>query len=193
MRRSTRLARIVVAATIVALVPTCRASTFPQMLCSGDQRQSLLHLSAQAVPSATVIACIERLRPGWTYGGSEVRSGLVHFWLDSDRVGADAVDVTVTAACDVGGETPSPVVGGDAPLILYEEPAVEHPNATVRHYVFDGGCATVRYAFTRATDPAIFDEAEVLLDYELRSEFVRGIRKESGLTLCGAGAPPCPG
>jgi hypothetical protein len=69
----------------------CRASSYPQMLCGDDSRQNILHLVAQAVPSATLIPCIKRLHPGWSHGGSEVTSGFVHFWLNSNRVDVDAV------------------------------------------------------------------------------------------------------
>jgi hypothetical protein len=81
----------------------------------------------------------------------------------------------------------------DAGLRLYEEATVQHPGVTVRHYVFTGGCATVRYSFTRQTAPLIFDQAQDLIGYNLRSDHVRAIRREAGLTLCGAEAPPCPG
>ena len=180
-------------AAVAILLPACRASSYPQMLCDDDSRQTILHLVAQAVPSATLIPCIERLHAGWSYGGSEVRSGFVHFWLDSDRVGVDAVDVRLTRACNVTGDTPLPVDADDAGLRVYEERIVQDPEVTVRHHVFSGGCVTVRYSFTRETAPSIFDEAGDLLGYHLRSDHVRAIRREAGLTLCGAEAPPCPG
>jgi hypothetical protein len=188
-----RTGGIVATILTVALMPACAAGSYPQMICSGEQRQNLLHLVAQAVPSAILFPCIERLTPGWSYGGSEVRSGYVHFWLDSDRVGTDAVDVTMTAACDVAGDTVMRVPTGDARLLLYLEPDAEHPTITVRHYVATGACTTVRFSFTRQTAPTEFTEAQALLGYQLRSDYVEAIRRETGLTLCGAEAPPCPG
>jgi hypothetical protein len=193
MRRRQVQAGMLLAAAAIVLFPACRASSYPQMLCDDESRQNILHLVAQAVPSATLIPCIDRLHTGWTYGGSEVRSGFVRFWLDSDRVGDSAVDVLMTRACNVAGDTPLPVSEGVPGLRLYEEPVVQHPGVTVRHYVFSGGCTTVRYSFTRETAPSIFDEAGDLLGYNLRSDHVRAIRREAGLTLCGAEAPPCPG
>lgn len=193
MRSRLRRAGVLVAAAAILLVPACKASSHPQVFCEGGHRQSLLHLSAQAVPSATFIPCIERLRPGWSYGGSEVRSGFARFWLNSDRVGADALDVTMTGTCNVSGDTQVALGAGDAGLRLYEEPTVQHPEVTVRHYVFTGGCVTVRYSFTRQTAPSIFDEAERLLGYNPRSMYVSSLRRDTGLTLCGAEAPPCPG
>jgi hypothetical protein len=193
MRSRQRQAGVVVAAAAIFLLPACRASSYPQVSCEAGSRQNILHLVAQAVPSATLIPCIETLHAGWSYGGSEIRSGFVHFWLDSDRVGADAVDVTMTGACDVAGDTHVPLGAGDEQLQLYEEPTVQHPGVTVRHYVFTGGCVTVRYSFTPQTAPSIFVEAADLLGYSQRSDHVNAVRKETGLALCGAEAPPCPG
>jgi hypothetical protein len=193
VRRPPRQACVLFVAASILLLPACRASSYPQLLCDDDSRQNILHLVAQAVPSATLIPCIERLHPGWTYGGSEVRSGFVHFWLDSDRVGDDAVDLTMTRGCSVAGDTQLPVDADDAGLRLYEDAIVQHPGVTVRHYVFTGGCATVRYSFTSQTAPSIFDQAQDLIGYNLRSDHVSAIRNEAGLTLCGAEAPPCPG
>jgi hypothetical protein len=193
MSRCQRQVGLLLATAAILLLPACRASSYPQMLCHDDSRQNILHLVAQAVPSATLVPCIERLHKGWSYGGSEVRSGFVHFWLNSDRVGDDAVDVTLTRACSVAGDSPLRVDVDDAGLRVYEEATVQRPGVTVRHYVFTGGCATVRYSFTRQTAPSIFDQAQDLIGYNLRSDHVRAIRKEAGLTLCGAEAPPCPG
>jgi hypothetical protein len=184
---------VALAVAAILIMPACRASSFPQVSCEEDSRQNILHLVAQAVPSATRIPCFERLPTGWSYGGSEIRSGFVHFWLDSDRVGVDAVHVTMTRACNVAGEALLPSDTHDAGLRLYEEPTVQHPEVTVRHYVFTGGCVTVRYSFPPQTAPSIFAEAEHLLGFHSRSAHVNDIRRETGLTLCGAGAPPCPG
>jgi hypothetical protein len=186
-------AGVALAAAAILILPACRASSYPQVSCEEESRQNILHLVAQAVPSATSIPCFERLPTGWSYGGSEIRSGLVQYWLDSDRVGVDAVHVTMTRACNVAGETMLPSDIDEAGLLLYEEPTVRHPAVTVRHYVFTGGCVTVRYSFNRQTAPSIFAEAEDLLGFSKRSEHVRDTRRETGLTLCGAGAPPCPG
>ena len=184
---------MLLAAAAILSLPACSASSYPQLQCDDDSRQNILHLVAQAVPSATLIPCIERLNTGWTYGGSEVRSGFVRFWLDSDRVGDRALDVTMTRACNVAGDTPLPSDTDVEGPRLYQEATGSHPGVTVRHLVFRGGCVTVRYPFVEQSAPEIFAEAEGLLGFHLRSEHVNAIRRETGLTLCGVGAPPCPG
>ena len=193
MSRRQWQAGVALAAAAILILPACRASSYPQVSCEEDSRQNILHLVAQAVPSATRIPCFEKLPTGWSYGGSEIRSGFVHYWLDSDRVGMEAVHVTMTGACNVAGDTPLPSDTDDTGLRLYEEPTAQHPEVTVRHYVFTGGCMTVRFSFIRQMAPSIFAQAEDLLGFHPRSMHVNDIRRETGLTLCGAGAPPCPG
>lgn len=59
-------------------------------------------LTAQAVPGADFIPCIEALRPGWRFEHVQARSGQAFFTLDSDRMGVDFLRVTLLASCDVG-------------------------------------------------------------------------------------------
>jgi hypothetical protein len=63
-------------------------------------------------------------------------------------------------------------------------------DATIRHFLFTGGCVRYRFAFTRQTAPALFKQADQHLGFTPRSVYVRGVRKDSGLTLCGAEARP---
>ena len=171
---------------------SCGASHYPQVWCRGVHRQSILILASQAVPSATYIPCIEPMPVGWSYAGSDVRSGWVRFWLDSDRVGSRAFEVTMTAACDLTGSTESPLPNPPSGVRLFED-AGGQQHITVRHYVFPGGCVTTSFSFTRSDAPSIFVEADRLLGLTPRSVYVDGLRNDEGLTLCGAGAPPCPG
>ncbi len=181
----------VVAGTVV--VSGCAASQYRQVSCSGMSRQSIFLLEAQAVPSATLIPCILPLPGGWSYGGSQVRSGLARFWLNSDRAGAHAAEVTLTRTCKVAGATQLPPASGGAPVRRYEAPAARPSPATVRYYLFTGGCVTYRFSFTRQTAPALFDQADQFLGFTPRSVYVHGVGQGEGLTLCGAEAPPCPG
>jgi hypothetical protein len=188
--------RLAVAAAVVAgtvVVSGCVASHYQRVSCTSTSRQSIFVLVAQAVPSATLMPCANPLPGGWSVGGFEVRSGLARFWLDSDRAGARAAEVRLTSSCDVAGATQLPPTGrGGPPVQRYEAPAAQQPPATVRYYRFTGGCVTYRLAFSRETAPALFDQADQFLGFTTRARYVNG-RKKQGLTLCGAGAPPCPG
>jgi hypothetical protein len=186
-----RIAVAVVASGMV--VSGCAASHYQQVSCSGRSRQSIFLLEAQAVPSATLIPCILPLPGGWSYGGSQVRSGLARFWLDSDRAGTHAAEVRLTRACDVAGATELPLRSPPAGLRGYEQPTARQPAASVRYFVFTGGCVTERFSFTRQSAPALFDQADQFLGFTPRSVYVQGVHDDEGLTLCGAQARPCPG
>jgi hypothetical protein len=185
-------ARALLAAAVVA-VAVCGCATGQSQQVSCGSHQAILLLAAQAVPSATLIPCIKSLPGGWSYGGSEIRSGLVRFWLDSDRAGAHAVELRLTRACDVAGTIQLPPSTSGAPVRRYEEPTARQPQATVRYYLFTGGCARYRFSFTRQTAPALVDQADQLLGFTPRSVDVNSVRENLGVTLCGAEAPPCPG
>ena len=189
--------RLAVAAAVVAgtmVVSGCVASQYQRVSCTSRSRQSIFVLEAQAVPSATLMPCANPLPGGWSVGGFEVRSGLARFWLDSDRAGARAAEVRLTSSCDVAGATQLPPMSrGWPPMQRYEAPTAQQPPATVRYYLFTGGCATYRLAFSRQTAPELFDQADQFLGFTTRSRYVNGVRIKQGLTLCGTGAPPCPG
>jgi hypothetical protein len=159
--------------------------------CKSSER-SIFLLQAQAVPSSSFIPCFLPLPAGWSYGGSEIRSGSVQLWLDSDRAGGDAAHVTLTKTCDVSQAQPTPLASGPAGLKRYDEPTQDPPSSTA-YFVFRGGCVTYRFAFTKESSPTLFREADHALGFTPRSVYVNGVRDDAGLTLCGAGAPPCPG
>jgi hypothetical protein len=175
------------------VVSGCAASHYQQVSCSGRSRQSIFLLEAQAVPSATLIPCILPLPGGWSYGGSQVRSGLARFWLDSDRAGTHAAEVRLTRTCDLAGATELPLRSPPAGLRGYEQPTARQPPSTLRYFVFPGGCVTERLSFTRQSAPALYDQADQFLGFTPRTVYVHGVRDDEGLTLCGAQAPPCPG
>ena len=186
----------VIALLVAVAASACAGRQHQQPACSSDA--SIFILSAQAVPSATLIPCTLPLPGGWSHGGTQVRAGLVRFWLDSDRAGTRAAELTLTATCDLAGATALAPSADEAGLRRYglrryEGPLARHPGATVRYFRFTGGCVTYRLAFTRQTAPVLFDQAHQLLAFTPRSVYVTGVRNDDGLPLCGAEAPPCPG
>ena len=186
----------VIAVLVAVAVSGCAGHQHQQPACSGDS--PIFILSAQAVPSATLLPCTLPLPGGWSHGGTRVRAGRVRFWLDSDRAGIRAAELTLTATCDLAGATLLPPSADEAGLRRYglrryEGPLARHPGATVRYFRFTGGCVTYRLAFTRQTAPALFDQANQMLAFTPRSVYVTGVRRDDRLPLCGAEAPPCPG
>jgi hypothetical protein len=67
-----------------------------------DSREPLW-LMAQAVPSASLVPCVPLLPVGWTLADVKVQDGRARISFDTDRAGAAAVVVELTASCDLAG------------------------------------------------------------------------------------------
>jgi hypothetical protein len=195
LRTSVTSAWVAAAVAAAAVITGGCAASYLQAFCQLAYHHGhvLLLLEAQAVPSATLIPCILPLPEGWSYGGSQVESGMGRFRVNSDRAGAHAVEVRLTRACDVAGAAELPLRSPPAGLRGYQKPAAGQAHAVIRYFVFTGGCVTERFSFTRQTAPALFGQADRFLAFTPRSVYVRNVHDMEGLTLCGAGAPPCPG
>jgi hypothetical protein len=61
-----------------------------------------------------------------------------------------------------------------------------------RYYLFEGGCVTYEFSVDGPDSGPMFD-AEGALAFQARAPLVDAVHRRSGLTLCGAGAPPCTG
>ena len=147
-------------------------------------------LSAQAVPTASAIPCLDALPSGWAYSGGDIHRGAATFWLSSDRAGERAVTVTLTSTCDVSSaqEVPS----DEADTRRFEDPSSLTPLIDVRSYVFPGGCATYRFAFMPGTSTAMVFDVDEAVSFVPRADLVANLRETEGLALCGRGAPCSP-
>ena len=155
------------------------------------QDSELLLLAAQAVPSATLLPCVLAFPAGWSYGGSDVRSGNARFWLASDRAGWHAVEVSLTPSCRTIGAidmTASTQEFGVQELVRTYD---LDPFTADRYFRFTGGCVTYRYRFAAGAEATLALEVDQAVTFGLRSALVESVEDEFGLTLCGAGAPPC--
>jgi hypothetical protein len=158
--------------------------------CPVEDSERLL-LAAQAVPSATLLPCVSAFPAGWSYGGSDVRRGDARFWLESDRAGFHAVEVSLTRSCrtigavDVTSSTQE--FGVQEFVRVYDL----HPFTADRYFLFAGGCVTYRYRFDADASPTLALEADQAVTFGLRTGLVERVEEDFGLTLCGAGAPPC--
>ena len=186
---------LVVIATSGLLLAACSVGTVRSVEATCDAPSGAYPvLVAQAVPSATLLPCIRVFPAGWSYGGSEVRSGRSRFWLNSDRAGIHAVEVSLTRGCSVAGLADVTNASGEHDVRVFLEPITVRPFAADWHFVFPGGCVTYRYRFGDAEQaPTLAFEADQALTFVPRSELVDLVEDELGMTLCGAGAPPCVG
>jgi hypothetical protein len=158
--------------------------------CGGGDK--IFVLAAQAVPSATLLPCLDDLLSGWDYSGSETINGRFSFWLDSDRAGIRSVEVTLVPDCDVSNAVEVNPGVDEAGTRRFEDPlSLEPAFAANRFYTFPGGCVRVAYRFGVAESTLVL-EADQAIGFRPRQEIVDRVAAE-GLVLCGAGAPECPG
>jgi hypothetical protein len=136
---------------------------------------------AQAVPTATQLPCVELLPAGWTVSDVFVRNGRVRFSLDSDRVGARAVQVFFQQFCTLGKVTRVP---SDHPgtrryqEVISIEPGRRYQGAV--HYLFQGGCVTYRLDFRSDEQARPLGEALLALGFVPRDALRQTLDDFSG-------------
>lgn len=131
---------------------------------------------------------------GWQFDSFQVRDGSARFWLGSDRAGVQAVEVELTPACDVTSAVSVEPAPDETAAEVFQQPESLRPQFTATRFLrFDGGCIAYHYAFAPGAASTLVLEADEALGMVPRQEVVDRVRQELGLTLCGAGAPPCAG
>ncbi|HEX9123322.1 MAG TPA: hypothetical protein VF984_08180 [Actinomycetota bacterium] len=182
---------VVGAVGLTIALPACSTAGSSVPSCEREGNETVL--AAQAVPSATLIPCVDSLPAGWTFAGSRSTNGLAEFWLDSDRAGIRALSVTLTSTCDTSRAVEITAAAPRPGVRIFEEPLSLPPHFQAdRFATFPGGCVTYRFRFTTDAPATVALEVDQGLGFVTR-ERVAGAVRRLGLTLCGAGAPPCPG
>jgi hypothetical protein len=117
-----------------------------------------LWLQAQAVPSASLLPCLDTLPPGWTVGNVAVNQGRSVLTLDHNQAGAGAVEIRLNPACDVDGSIEAP---SDNPDVRHYQQTQRSTGeyAAVFHDRFAGGCVTTRLTSTTDLDGTFAVEA----------------------------------
>ncbi|SDE37785.1 hypothetical protein SAMN05660485_00752 [Blastococcus fimeti] len=101
-------------------------------------------LLAQSVPTASYVPCLEVIPLGWDVSGLEASDEDAHFWLDSNRDGARAVEIRLDERCDTAGATQIP--SDREAMERWERVTQVTPEYVgTRFYVFDGGCISVLF------------------------------------------------
>jgi hypothetical protein len=176
---------------LAALAPACASAGDATPICSREDDPWLL--VAQSVPTATYLPCVRTLPTGWMVTGSRVERGSFTAWLDSDRAGVHALRITLTRACDVSRAVEIPVPDAPPGVRTFEQPISLPPSfAADRFLTFPGGCVTYAFRFSMAAPATLALEVQQALGVRPRADVRRALER-LGLTLCGAGAPPCPG
>ena len=192
MRRRDASHRVV---AIVALALSgCSAGGGGRMPLCTNMDDGVFVLLAQSVPSATQLPCVSEFPAGWTFGGSDISSGLSRFWLDSDRGGIHAVEVSLRRSCDTTDAVEERPAPDEAGTRVFVRPDSLEPSFTgVRFLLFDGGCIGYTFRFASGASSTLAIEAVEALSQLPRATIVTQVQEDTGLTLCGAGAPPCAG
>jgi hypothetical protein len=187
-----RTRRLLLAGVVVAAVAPACSPVDPHAPSCGVKSDPWI-LLAQSVPSATYLPCVGALPTGWRLTGSRVERGSYTAWVDSDRAGIRALRITLTRTCDVSRAVEIPVADAPPGVRTFEEPISLPPRfAADRFLTFEGGCVTYAFRFSMPAPATLALEVLQALDVRPREDVRRALAR-IGLTLCGAGAPPCPG
>lgn len=173
-------ARRPVAVAVLALALTgCAGAEAAVPECESSRRLAIL---AQSVPTASVVPCLAEMPAGWSFAALDVDSQRSRFWLDSDRAGLRAVEVELSAACDVSDSTQGETEEEGAER--YQRLSSLSPRFVGTTYdVFDGGCVVYRYDFDAGGHIGLYQELHDAVALFPREE----------LDLLGAGPLPAPG
>jgi hypothetical protein len=163
-------------AAVVLLSPALGSCSFgPEPLTCRNTRG--LVLSAQSVPTAGLLPCVDARPAGWDFGQVDIRSGRTRFTLSSDRAGAQAVQVTFTRECDIAGSTE--ITSDEPGTRRYERVEAVTPGfAGVRYYTFAGGCVSYRFRFAKE-GRVLVNEASLALTFIPRSTVAAELRRTS--------------
>jgi membrane-associated phospholipid phosphatase/tRNA A-37 threonylcarbamoyl transferase component Bud32 len=193
VRRLLLVAALIVGAVLI--LPNILGMFTPADLPVADDptcgTNDVMILTAQAVPSATAVPCIASFPAGWHASDVKVSRGRARFRLET---AGHRVEVTLRppggCAIDDAVEIPSDEVG----MRRFEQPTQLPPDvAGTRTYLSAGGCVTYDFAFDEEADASLVVELDSALAFQPRRELVAEVDRRSGLTLCGADAPPCTG
>jgi len=160
-------------------VQTDRVDTSLYSTDVGCSEHEALWLMAQAVPSASLVPCVQ-LRPvGWTLAAVKVQDGRAHISLDTDRAGTAAVVVELTASCDLAGATQVASERSWTRRYLRVDRSSTVASAT-RIYTFAGGCVTQRYRGAGSRALRLSDTASTEFGFITREELGQALSQHSG-------------
>jgi hypothetical protein len=129
-----------------------------------------MQLMAQAVPTAAALPCVQSLPIGWAVWDARVVHGTATFIVGVGDSRTSPVTVTLTEIC--------PPDTGDT---------------TVESMPTEGGCVTYGAATPEGGGVVPSFGPAGQLSFVARSDLIEAVDRETGLVLCGEGAPDCEG
>jgi len=152
----------------VGIVPSCP---------DGAEISDSVVLIAQAVPTAQLVPCVDRLPNGWGVAKVEIVSGRALIDLAGDDFGTVAVTATLTASCDLQNAA---TVSSDRPgTQRYDDAPTDSSDLEgTRRYVFDGGCVTYTYDLRPTRRDVPVEEALLAVGLLPRDAVSQSVRAE---------------
>jgi hypothetical protein len=138
-----------------------------------------LWLMAQAVPSASLVPCVQLVPADWSLNDVKVGSGTASIVFDTVVPFRDAaVTVRLTPSCDLNGaEEISSEQPGARRYIRIDRGVAPFP--VTRSYVFHGGCITERFV-SDAGPQRLASEASSSLGFVTREALANDLSERSG-------------
>lgn len=134
-----------VAAVVLLCSGACSVSeTLDAPYCQSDSSSVLI--SAQSVPTASLLVCFDPLPTGWSVSSVDIGDEGTVVVFDSDRAGSSAATFRYTDACGIGAATATPTEFEQTTRFEWIL-AVEPRFRADRYYRFDGGCVTWEFDF----------------------------------------------
>jgi hypothetical protein len=143
------------------------------------ESQEPLWLMAQAVPSASLVPCVQLVPVGWTLAAVKVQDGRARLSFDTDRAGAAAVVVELTASCDLAGATEVTSEQSGARRYLRVDRNSSEASA-IRAYTFPGGCVTQRFRGAGPSALRLTDTASTEFGFITREALGQALSRRSG-------------
>jgi hypothetical protein len=168
--------RRALAAVAVLLLAACGPAqvqrAFQNPTC---EPSSVIGLMAQAVPTSRFLPCIAQFPAGWSFESSDIKSSKASFWMDSDRAGFRAVEVTLTRTCDPKG-TALPTDEPGTRLFVQAGNEGKRYEGT-RYYLFSGGCITYDFNLPLLQAPVLSTEMSTAIGMLPRAVLIAAARK----------------
>ncbi len=134
-------------------------------------------LGAQAVPTAELIPCFDRLPDGWDVDAVRIDQDGMRVRLDSDRAGGSAAVFHYAESCELGDAVSTPSEHAGAERFDFIE-QVDPRFVARRYYVFEGGCIWWEFDFDEGAAAALSIELGERLVTATRDDVNRGVRED---------------
>lgn len=143
----------------------------------GTHGNPTLTLMAQAVPTATLIPCIQSVPTGWSLGDPDFRRGRATFSFISDVDRSHPVTVRLASNCRIRGATEVP--SDQAGARRFERAIrLTAGYAGERYYRYPGGCTTYRFDLHGPTRAEALNQISLALDFVSRDVIRRSVSRE---------------